>query len=168
MSEFALVKLLGGYRATAFALLAVLAVAACFFLRANEAADHLRADAAEQRAQSLASDLRDTKAALSAERAQRAAAETIAAKYEQDKSNAQAASDRVVADLRAGRERFRSLWAECASRPAGGVPGAPAGASEPDGQADDRAASAGRIVRAAAECDAQVRGLQALIRADRQ
>lgn len=34
--------------------------------------------------------------------------------------------------------------------------------------ADDRAASASRIVRAAAEADAQIRGLQALVKADRE
>lgn len=86
----------------------------------------------------------------------------IAAEYEQDKIDAQAAADRVVADLRADNLRLSKRWAGCPA-----VPQAAATAGQPDAAADDRAESAGRIVRAAAECDAQVRGLQAIVLADR-
>lgn len=81
----------------------------------------------------------------------------IGEQYEQDKSDAQAKHDATVAAIRAGHERLRKHW-RCP------VPNAPAGAGEPDAAADDRAEGAGRIVRAAAECDAQVRGLQAIVR----
>lgn len=86
----------------------------------------------------------------------------VAAKYEQEKANAQVQHDRLVADLRAGAVRLQQRWRGCET--ATRMPVAPAGSGEPDGGADDRIASAGRIVRAAAACDAQVRGLQAAIR----
>lgn len=100
---------------------------------------------------------------LDAERAKAAELADIAAKYEQEKTDAQAAADRTIADLRAGNVRLQHRWAGCPA-----VPQATPAAGQPDGAADDRAESAGRIVRAAAECDAQVRGLQAVILADRK
>lgn len=85
----------------------------------------------------------------------------IAEQYEQEKDDARINEARVVADLRADNLRLRQYWTGCEfSR----VPTATGPASEPDAAADDRAESAARIVRAAAECDAQVRGLQAVIR----
>lgn len=99
---------------------------------------------------------------LDAERAKAAELADIAAKYEQEKTDAQAAADRTIADLRAGNVRLQNRWAGCPA-----VPQATPAAGQPDGAADDRIESAGRVVRAAAECDAQVRGLQALVMADR-
>ena len=99
---------------------------------------------------------------LDAERAKAAELADIAAKYEQEKTDAQAAADRTIADLRAGNVRLQNRWAGCPA-----VPKAPATSGQPDGATDDRAESAGRIVRAAAECDAQIRGLQAVVTADR-
>lgn len=93
------------------------------------------------------------------------AQEAVAAQYLEELINAQSKGDQLAADVRAGDVRFRKLWAECQAVPTTGAIATGTGA--PDGTADDRAASAGRIVRAAAECDAQVRGLQALILADR-
>ena len=91
--------------------------------------------------------------------------EAVAAQYLEELINAQSKGDQLAADVRAGDVRFRKLWAQCQAVPATGAVAAGTGAS--DGATDDRAASAGRIVRAAAECDAQVRGLQALIVGDR-
>ena len=158
----AIVAILGGWRASLFALLAVLAVAACFFLRASEATSRLRADTAEQRAESLAGELRSTQAALKAEHDQAQRQAAIARQYEQDKADAQAAADRTIADLRAGNLRLRQRWQGCR------VPGPAAAPGEPDGAAADREQGASDLVRAAAEADAQIRGLQALIRAGRK
>lgn len=90
--------------------------------------------------------------------------DAIAQQYEQDKTDAQGRADKLAADLRAERVRLRATW-RC---PAAGVPGASARAGQPDAAADDRAASAGRIVRAARDADDQIRGLQAVLRAERQ
>ncbi len=63
---------------------------------------------------------------------------------------------RLVADLRAGNVRLREQWAGCRSQ----VSGDAGAGQEPDAGADDRAASAGRVVRAADDADIQIRGLQ--------
>lgn len=96
---------------------------------------------------------------LKAERAGAVAANALAAQYEKEKANAQTASDRVIADLRAGNLRLHQRWQ--ASVATGQLSAAAAAASEPDGAADDRIESAGRAIGAAAQCDAQVRALQA-------
>lgn len=90
-------------------------------------------------------------------------ANEAAAEYERGKQDAQMVADRVVDDLRAGNLRLRRQWQGCEAR----VPEAPASSSEPDAAPADREGSAGRIVRAAAACDAQVTALQALVKADR-
>jgi len=89
----------------------------------------------------------------------------VDAAYQGGLTDAQAKGERVAADLRAGTLKLRQRWQGCEARH---VPSATPAAGKPDGEADDRAESAGRIVRAAAECDAQVQGLQALIQADRK
>jgi len=105
---------------------------------------------------------RASEAAREAEQKQAQGFAAIAAHYEQDKAHAQSQADRVIADLRAGTLRLRRTW-QCA--PAAGVPETAAGAGQPDGDATLRAESAAAIVRIGAECDAQVRGLQAALRA---
>ena len=91
-------------------------------------------------------------------------ANEIAESYERGKQDAQVTSDRIAADLRAGNLKLRNAWAGCETHR---LSDATASASRIDAGADDRAASASRIVRAAAEADAQIRGLQALVSADR-
>ncbi|WP_416057744.1 endopeptidase [Stenotrophomonas maltophilia] len=95
---------------------------------------------------------------LKAERGSAAAANTLASKYEKEKNDAQKASDRLVADLRAGNKRLHQRWQ--ASVATAELSAAAAAAGQPDGRADDRIESAGRAVGAAAQCDAQVRALQ--------
>src|SRR5690606_39864802 len=85
----------------------------------------------------------------------------LAAEYEQERKDAQAVADRTIADLRAGNVRLREQWRGC---PEPHMPGLDASAGEPDAAERDREESAGGIVRAAVECDAQVRGLQGVIR----
>ena len=80
--------------------------------------------------------------------------------YEKGKKDAEAAGAAVTADLRAGNLRLQQRWAGCEKQR---LSDATAPAGEPDAAAGDREESAGRIVRAAAQCDAQVRGLQELL-----
>ena len=109
------------------------------------------------------------KAASAGQARQQAAQEQIAAidaRHAQELKDAQAKSDAVIADLRDGTLRLRREWAGCEA--AAGVSGAPAGAGEPDAAAERRADSAAAIVRIGADADAQIRALQAVIKADRQ
>lgn len=96
---------------------------------------------------------------LKAERSSAAAANTLASRYEKERNDAQKASDRFVADLRAGNQRLHQRWQ--ATVATAELSAAAAAASQSDGRADDRIESAGRAVGAAAQCDAQVRALQA-------
>ena len=127
-------------------------------------------DAARDAALSELSDTRralaDAQSALATERAAAERMAGIAAQYEQERINAQDMADRVIADLRAGNERLHVRWQACAAT--SDVSAAATASGQLDAGADDRAASAAAIVRAAAECDAQVKGLQAVIRADRR
>lgn len=99
---------------------------------------------------------------LKSEHISASAANALASKYEKEKNDAQTASDRLVADLLAGNQRLHQRWQ--ASVATAELSAAAAAASQPDGRADDRIESAGRAVGAAAQCDAQVRALQAYAR----
>lgn len=145
-------------------LLALLAVVV--WQRGSVAIAHRTADtanAARERAEgerdNAIAELAQAQAVITTERVNAAKAAAVAAQYEKDKADAQAASDRLVADLRAGNQRLHTRWqaaiATCA------LSAAAAAASIADGGAADRIESAGRIVGAAAACDAQVKGLQA-------
>ena len=122
--------------------------------------------AAVERAETAETSLAQTQATLEQEREMARRMAGIAADYEREMQDAQDRADRVVADLRAGNVSLHRRWQACdATARVSAAATAPGFA---DGGADDRNESAGRIVRAAAECDSQVRGLQAVIRADRQ
>ncbi len=95
-----------------------------------------------------------------------AAQNKVSAAYEEGKSDAEATAKRTVADLRAGNLVLRNRWPAC--KTSDGVPSTAADPSEPDAGTADRAESAGRIVQAAAQCDAQVRGLQELLLLERK
>lgn len=85
--------------------------------------------------------------------------------YEKGKKDAETTGAAVTADLRAGNLRLQHRWAGCETQR---LADAAAVAGELDAAARDREESAGRIVRAAAECDAQVRGLQELLILERE
>lgn len=91
-----------------------------------------------------------------------------AEKSERERADAQHTADRVIADLRSDNLRLRHEWQGCAARGADRVPGAAAGAGAADDDAELRAAGAGDIVRVGASCDAQVRGLQAILIEERR
>lgn len=129
--------------------------------QAHRAADIASAarDKARDERDAAATALADANDVLAAERANAQAANHLAATYEREKDNAQRASDRLIADLRDGNQRLHQRWQ--ATVATAELSAAAAAASQPDGRADDRIESAGRAVGAAAQCDAQVRGLQA-------
>lgn len=93
------------------------------------------------------------------EREWQAQADAIAAKYEEDRADAEETHRAVVADLERGAVRLRAHWQGCQATAA--LSAAAAAAAGTDDADKLRAESAGRIVRAGAECDARIRGLQA-------
>lgn len=156
----AVVEIIGGWRAAAFAALAVCAgsYASIQTVRLHHA-QLVIAETAKLSAQAQA----DAQAkARAIEQAKAKAVADIAESYERGKADAQATADRVAADLRAGTLRLRREWAQCET---GRLSEAAAATRELDAAEQSRAESAGRIVRAAAECDAQVSALQAIVRA---
>lgn len=94
------------------------------------------------------------------------AAQTAASEmYEKGKRDAEATGAAVVADLRAGNIQLQRRWAGCETMR---VSDSAASTAELDAAARDREESAGRIVRAAAQCDSQVRSLQNLLTLERE
>ena len=128
----------GGKRATAAAELVM--------------AEHLAADRKAE------SDHKDKVRQL--EQALATAQTGVSEAYEKGKKDAETTSAAVNTDLRAGNLRLQQRWAGCETQR---LSDAAALASKPAAAAGDREESAGRIVRAAAQCDAQVRGLQELL-----
>jgi Sec-independent protein translocase protein TatA len=116
---------------------------------------------AQSRAAQLDADLKASEKARADEHAKAEQFQAIAQQYEQDKNDAQGRADKLAADLRAERVRLRPEW-RC------DVPQAPIRSGKPDAAADDRAASAARVVRAAADADDQIRALQAILKVERQ
>ena len=153
------VALLGGIRATVFALLAALfltgGIVQTFRLHYVEG----RNDKLAQALGKAQADAQIAARKAEAEKAQAIAA--IADRYEQDKREADEAQKRLVADLRAGAVRLQDRWRGCVSDVA-------ATAAERDAAAADREASATRVVRAARDADDQIRALQDIVKADRK
>lgn len=126
---------------------------------ANEAyAEHLKADA---------------EAALAAEQAARKveqdhakALAAVAEQYEQDKRDAQRKAESVAADLRSGALRLRREWAGCETGRLSAD--AATAARESDADARVREQSAAALIGLGAQCDAHVKGLQEVIRKDRE
>ncbi len=144
---------------------AVLLLAGIAIWQRGTVAQAERARDNAETAKKVAEQERDNAVAVIAVERQRVKrAEAVATQYEQEKADAESKGADVADGLRAGNLRLQQRWAGCEAR----VSDLAAASGQPDGAADDRADSAGRIVRAAAACDAQVRGLQALVRADRE
>jgi uncharacterized membrane-anchored protein YhcB (DUF1043 family) len=158
----ALVSLLGGWRAAGFAALALVAWLAVGtqtirLHNAQGALAGLQRDVAQAQADAQAK-------ANAIERAQADASAQAATQYEQGKTDASTTADRLLVDLLNRNVWLQPRW-QC---PTSRVPQASPSPTEPDATAADRAASASRIVRAAAACDAQVIALQALVISERQ
>lgn len=108
----------------------------------------------------------DLEAARAKEQAATKRMAEIEADTQQRLDDAQSEHDRLVAGLRAGNVKLRDHWQ--AERATDALSDAATAARWADEAAELRAKAAGRIVAAGAECDAQVRGLQEVVKADRQ
>lgn len=131
---------------------------------AHRAADNAAAAraAADGERDTARAELAQANSVIATERAHAAKASAVAAQYEKDKADAQAASDRLVADLRAGNQRLHDRWQ--AAIATSELSAAAAAGALADGGAADRYESAGRAIGAADACDAQVMALQAFVR----
>nr|WP_313470844.1 endopeptidase [Stenotrophomonas geniculata] len=126
--------------------------------QAERARDHA------QTAKAVAEQERDNAIAVIAVERQRVKrAEAVATQYEQEKEDAESKGAAVADGLRAGNLRLQQRWAGCEAR----VSDLAASPSQPDANAAGREQGASDLVRIAAEYDAWVRGLQALILSDR-
>lgn len=96
------------------------------------------------------------------EREWQAQADAIAARYEGERADAEETHRAVVADLERGAVRLRAHWQGCQATAA--LSAAAAAAASADDIARLRNEAAADIVRVGAECDANVRGLQSVIR----
>lgn len=101
-----------------------------------------------------------SEAARHAEQLQAAGFAALAATYEKDKTDAKDKGDAIAAALRADTLRLRQQWTCAPATATAQMPRAAAATGRPDGDAELRATGAGDLVRLAAQCDAQVRGLQ--------
>lgn len=156
----------------------LLAVKACVLLTLLGFAYYLggaseRTDFANYRTKVMASTAKAaglaTKASELARKVEQAHADDlaqVAEQYEQDKRTNESAHNDLVAGLRAGTERLHQRWQ--AALATGDLSRTAASAAESDAAAADREGSAARIIAAADQCDAQVKGLQDVIRADRR
>lgn len=126
---------------------------------ADEGATALRSLLAQVEADRQASE----REARAKEAEQRAALDDVAAQYEQEKADAQAAADSTIADLRSGTVRLRQHWQGCVATAA--LSRAAASAAVADDGAELREQGAGDLVSVGEACDAQIRGLQSAIRA---
>lgn len=133
---------------------------------ADAAMAQVEADRASERA--AAAERLANFEAMAREQEHRHAADMdrIAQQYLEELSNAKAESDRVVADLRSGAIRLQDRWRGCGEPSP--VPDFDAGTRAPDAVTIDREQGAADLVYAARACDAQVKGLQAIIRKDRE
>lgn len=130
---------------------------------------HYRAKALSAKAQvaaikaQAAADLSAQKAhAESMQKAQAAATAAAERQMMQDNADAEQKYQDTIAGLRAGTVRLRHEWT-CPS-----VPAAAASTAKPDGDTALREQGASDLVRLAAEADAQIRALQAVLMGERQ
>lgn len=153
-----------GYILAGALLLAGLAGFFGYQLGHSHAATEARAEVAEAETAALEAENKRLAEVRDIETKLAEAQTAVAEAYEKGKKDAEATAVAVVDDLRAGNLRLRGYWAGCETQR---LSLSAALAAEPDAAARDREESAGRIVRAAAECDAQVVGLQGLLKAER-
>lgn len=146
------------------ALLAVLVWQRGSVAIAHRAADNaaVARDVATSERDSARAKLGQANNVITIERSNATKASALAAQFEKEKADAQAVSERVVADLRAGNLRLHQRWQAAVATSE--LSSAAAAASGVNGGAADREASAGRIIGAASACEAQVAGLQAFAR----
>lgn len=145
------------------ALLALAVLALGYSLWLAERADS-RADKAEAAAGQAIAALSRANDIIQIERGLAEHLAGIAAAYEQEKKDALDREAGLRADLAAGTVKLRREWQGCETAK---LSAASAATRELDGAAEVRERLAAEIVRLGAEADAQVRGLQAIVTADR-
>jgi hypothetical protein len=118
---------------------------------ALDMAEHMAADEDAQAAAAAKSAAASADVATAVNTAAQAA-------YKRGMEDAEAKRTDVIADLRSGKQRLRDEWS-CKAASAGNVPGTPSPAAESFSATADREEGAGDLVRAAAQCDAQVAGV---------
>ena len=133
---------------------------------AQDALTELQRDVANERLKAATDLLLFNAASRAQEQAMQSGFDKALAETRKETADAKANADRLVADLRAGTVRLRREWLACTS--AASVPGTAEPAAGADAGADDRAGLAAAVVRSGAECAIQVRGLQRLLRAERE
>lgn len=133
---------------------------------AQDRVTELERDVANERLKAATDLLIFDMAARAQEQSMRDGFHRTITEYRKESADAQATADRVAADLRAGNLRLRREWLACTT--ASDVPGTTEPAPGADAGADDRAGLAAAVIRAGAECAIQVRGLQRLLRAERE
>lgn len=154
--------------ATVLGVLCVALAAGCVLQSARLADARTEAAKAKSQRDALALEVSEQRAAHEVamrekDARQREALRAVAQIYEQEQRDAQATHDRVIADLRSGLVRLREHWTPPQPDAAADLSATAGAPVSPDAAAELRAASAARIVGAGAACDAQVRGLQAVI-----
>lgn len=112
---------------------------------------------ANERADRAGDRLAAERAARKAEAGYAESVAKVAEQYEKDKRDAQAANDRLLANLRSGNERLHSRWRGCEATSA-------ATSGELDAAAREREESAARIIGYARDADDHIRALQELVR----
>lgn len=125
-----------------------------------------RADQAASELKQAQDALQFTQRTLEHERARSAALAQVAQQYEQDKADAQIEADRLADDLRADNRRLRSHWQ--AAIATSQLSRESAAASFADGGAELRQRDIAAVRGIVGRCQAQVIGLQAIVKADRQ
>lgn len=144
----------------------LLACIAALWYRGNAATAQVERDAAVT-AQQAAEEERDNIAATLATERQRAERMAeIAGQYEQDKTDAQDAADRMLADLRTDNRKLRTHWQ--AALATSELSRTVASASFTDGGADLRQRDVAAVRGIVGRCEANVRGLQRVVAEDRR
>lgn len=149
-----------GYIVAAFLVAATLSGISGYLVGGSHARTEAKVEMDAHLAKDLAATLLATEDARAKEQEMIALQNTVSKAYERGKQNAELQNKRVVADLRSGTLRLRQQWSACE---AGNMPNSTSSSGQFNAATGDRDESAGRIIRAAAECDAQVTGLQRLL-----
>lgn len=129
----------------------------------GEAHEHVKTLVAEANAQKAIAAAQESARAVEAQ--QVVSANKAAESYEMGKRDVQVKSDKLVADLRSGTERLRKRWQGSSDQCLRNLG---ASAAELDAAKRDREESVSRAIRAAADADAQIAGLQAFIIGERE
>lgn len=146
------------------AILAVVAGIGCYLLSGSADRAGLRADAAEDRARALEQQILNADRIIKFERQQSDKYKAIGDEYEKQRDAAGLAADAAIAGLRAGTKRLQKQWGGCETDR---LAASTASAIAADEATRDREEAIRRILRIGAEADAQIRGLQAVIKVDR-